>query len=845
MTAVAARFAWREVRGGVRGFGVFITCIALGVLAIAGVGSLSAALSDGLAQSGALLLGGDVAFTLPLREADGVERTFLAAHGTASEIAVLPTMARIADGRSALIEAKAVDDAYPLVGSVKTNPDIPLASLFARNGDVFGAAADPSLLERLELKVGDRISIGNATVEIRAVLLGEPDKLGGGIGFGPRVLLRHDALRASGLIQPGSLVRWRYRLRLPAGEADDRAIAAIEKQALADFPNAGWDIRTRKNVSPQLERNVERFSQFLALIGFAVLLVGGIGVANAVTAHLARKRQAIATMKALGASGATVVAVYSWQIMLIALFAACIGAALGAALPFVVVWLFGALLPFPVAPVVHLNVLALSVAYGLLIALAFALWPLGRAHDTPVSTLFRGAVGSESSWPRRRYLIAAALALAAVSGLAICFGYDRRVTAIFAVSAAGLFAILRLVAEAVMAAARRAPRLRSMRLRLAVANIHRPGAVTASIVLSLGIGFSLLVTVVEIEGNLHRALTAALPEHAPSFFFVDIPSADTSRFDAVIAQEAPNAALERAPMLRGRIVEARGINAENLKPGENSAWVLRGDRGITYATAVPKGSRLVAGDWWPADYSGAPLVSLEEKTAQDLRLRIGDSITVNVLGRNVTARIANLRAVDWESLGINFVLVFSPGAFAGAPHTDIATLTFADGGSPPEDAAVIKAVAKAFPAVSAVSVKDALDAVDRIVGNLAAGLRGASMLTLIAAALVLGGALAASHRTRLYDAVVLRTVGATRRQLLAAYAVEFLLVGLASVLFGLAAGSVTAALVVSKLFDFPFLFIAGRAALAAGAALVVVVALGLLGTARVLGRKPMEVLRNL
>ena len=283
----------------------------------------------------------------------------------------------------------------------------------------------------------------------------------------------------------------------------------------------------------------------------------------------------------------------------------------------------------------------------------------------------------------RRYLIAATLAVAAVVGLAICFGYDRRVTVIFAVSAAGLFAILRLVGGAIMAGARRMPRLRPMLLRLAVANIHRPGAVTATIVLSLGIGFSLLVTVIELEGNLHRAITAALPEHAPSFFFVDIPSTDTPRFDALIHQQAPNAALERVPMLRGRIVEARGVNAEDLKPGKNSAWVLRGDRGITYAATVPDGSRLVAGDWWPADYSGAPLVSLEEKTAKDLGLKLGDTVTVNVLGRNLTARIANLRAVDWESLGINFVLVFSPGTFSGAPHTDIATLTFADGGSPP------------------------------------------------------------------------------------------------------------------------------------------------------------------
>jgi len=845
MTAVAARFAWREVRGGLRGFGVFVACIALGVLAIAAVGSVSAALSDGLAQSGSLLLGGDVAFTIPLREADDAEHAFLAERGAISAIAMLPTMARTADGRSTLAEVKAVDGAYPLTGTVKTNPDMTLSALFARRGEVFGAAADPALLERLQLRMGDRISIGNARVELRAALLSEPDKLGGGIGFGPRVLLSQEALRASGLLQPGSLVRWRYRLRLPAGRADDRALALVQTQAFSELPDAGWDIRTRKNVSPQLERNLERFSQFLALIGFAVLLVGGVGVANAVAGHLARKRHTIATMKALGARGGTVVAVYSWQIMLIALFAACIGAALGAALPSAAAWLFGALLPFPVVPGFHPDVLALSIAYGLLTAFAFALWPLGRAHDTPVSTLFRGPIGSERSWPRRRYLLAIALAVAAVAGLAISFAYDRRATAIFAVSAAGLFAVLRLVATAIMAGVRRVPRLRPMLLRLAVANIHRPGAVTPSIVLSLGLGFSLLVTVIEIEGNLHREITAALPQHAPSFFFIDIPLSESQRFDALVRREAPNAALERVPMLRGRIVEARGVNAEELKPAESSAWVLRGDRGITYASSLPQGSRLVAGNWWPADYSGAPLVSLEEKTAQDLGLNLGDTVTVNVLGRNLSARIANLRAVDWESLGINFVLVFSPGTFAGAPHTDIATLTFADGGSPSEEAAVVKALAEALPAVSAVSVKDALDAVDRIVGNLAAGLRGTSLLTLVAAALVLGGALAAGQQSRLYDAVVLRTLGGTRRQLIAAYAIEFLLIGLASVLFGLAAGSIAASLIVSRLFDFPFVLLTGRAAIAAFAALLVTVGLGLFGTLRVLSRKPMEVLRNL
>jgi putative ABC transport system permease protein len=845
MSALALRFAWRELRGGLRGFGVFVACIVLGVMAIAGVGSVAKSLSDGLSSAGRVILGGDLAFSLVQREASGEEQAFLGAHGVVSVAAALPTMARTDDGRAALVELKAVDGAYPLFGAVVTNPAMPLPALLARQGDAFGAAVDPALLSRLDLKPGDRITIGNAAIELRAVLTGEPDKLAGGIGFGPRVLISEAALRASGLLQPGSIVRWQYRLRLPDRDASDGAVASVEKAARSAHPNAGWDIRTRSKASPQLERNVERFSQYLTLVALTALLVGGVGVANAVASHLARKRDSIGTMKALGATGGGVFAVYCTQIVLVALFATLLGAVLGAALPFVIAKAFGSLIPLPVAPSLYPSTLVLSIAYGLLTALAFALWPLGRAHDISVSMLFRDQIAAERRWPRRRYVMATVSIIAALAALAVLFSYDRRLAAMFLASAALIFVALRLVAMLVMAVARRLPRPRSTPLRLAIANIHRPGALTPSVVLSLGLGLCLLVTLIEIDGNLHRQFTAGLPEKAPSFFFLDIPSAEAERFDGVVRAQAPRSTLERVPMLRGRIVAANGIKAEDLKPGEGSAWVLRGDRGITYATTIPDGSRVVAGEWWGADYAGAPLVSLESKTAADLNLKVGDSITVNVLGRNITARIANLRAVDWQNLGINFVLVFSPGAFAGAPHSDIATLTFTDGDMPAQETALIKALAKTFPAVSAVRVKDALETVDRLIGNLLLALRSASAVTLIAAALVLGGALAASQRFRIYDAVVLKTLGATRGRLIAAYALEYLLIGLATVLFGVAAGSLAAALVVTRVMEVPFVFVPAQAAGAAGAALLVTVVLGLLGTFTALDRKPAEVLRNL
>jgi putative ABC transport system permease protein len=402
-----------------------------------------------------------------------------------------------------------------------------------------------------------------------------------------------------------------------------------------------------------------------------------------------------------------------------------------------------------------------------------------------------------------------------------------------------------LIAAAVMALARRAPRPRSTLLRLVIANIHRPGALTPTVVLSLGLGLALLVALTLIDGNLRRQFAQALPDRAPSFYFVDIQDAEVARFDDFVRARAPDATLERVPMLRGRIVSAHGVKAEDLRPPDSAAWVLQSDRGITYGTEAPAGSRVVAGQWWAPDYSGPPLVSFEAKIADGLGLKIGDPVVINVLGRNITATIANLREVDWQTLGINFVMVLSPGALRGAPHAHIATLTYPGGASPAAEVELLKAVAAAFPGVTIVRVKEALDAVSGIVLNLTLAIRGASAVALVAAVLVLGGALATGHRHRVYDAVVLRTLGATRLRLTGSYALEYLLLGAATALFGVAAGSLAAAFVVTHVMSFKFVWLPGPALASALAALVLTVAFGLIGTFSALGQKPARVLRHL
>ncbi|OLB70329.1 MAG: glycosyl transferase family 1, partial [Alphaproteobacteria bacterium 13_2_20CM_2_64_7] len=690
-----------------------------------------------------------------------------------------------------------------------------------------------------------RITLGSTVIEIRAVLTSEPDKLAGGIGFGPRLLVSETALRTSGLLQPGSVVRWHYRLRLPDNDATDTAVRAVTTAAQAQLPEAGWEVRSRANASPSLERNVERFTQYLTLVGLTALLVGGVGVANAVKGHLDRRREVIATLKALGATGARVFGIYLTQVLVLAGLGALPGLAIGAALPFLIAWTFGTVLPLPIAPALHPGELALALLYGLLTAAAFALWPLGRAHDVPVSALFRDEVASDLRWPRRRYIVATVLLGCTLAMLAVELAYDRRIAAMFVGAAAAVFVLLRLVAALIILTARRLPRPRSPIVRLAIANIHRPGALAPSVVLSLGLGLAVLVTVIAVDSNLRRQFLAALPDKAPSFYFVDIPAADAETFDAFIRARVPRAALERVPMLRGRIVAANSVPAEDLRPPPDATWALQSDRGITYGDNIPAGSRLVEGEWWQPHYQGPPLVSFEKHIADGLGLKLGDAVTVNVLGRNLTATVANLRAVEWQNLGINFVMVFSPATFRGAPHSHIATLTYPGGSTTDEEVALLRAVADAFPTVTILRVRDALDAVGQIVSNLALAIRGASVLTLLVAVLVLGGALAAGHRHRVYDAVILKTVGATRMRLLSAYALEYLALGLATAVFGIAAGSAAAAFVIVRVMNLSFAWPPGPLLAAAAGAVAATVVLGLIGTFTALGQKPAAVLRNL
>jgi putative ABC transport system permease protein len=845
--AMALRFALRELRGGLRGFYVFLACIALGAMTIAGVNSVSRAMIDGIAAEGQTILGGDLAFSLVHRETGAEEAAFLDGLGRVSRVATLRAMARKPDSvDQALVELKAVDGAYPLYGAMALAGGMPLEQALARSGEAYGGAADPELLARLGLSAGDVVMVGRAAVRIAAAIELEPDRVGGRIGFGPRLMVGQEALAASGLVQPGSLVRWHYRIRM-----DDTGVASLGEvnraiaRAESAFPNAGWRIRSRANAAPGLQRQIDRFTEFLTLVGLTALIVGGVGVANAVRAFLDSKRPVIATFKCLGAPGGFVFRVYLIQILVLAVAGIAVGLALGAVAPLGAGALLDRILPIGEHVTVYPQALGLAAVYGLMTALAFSIWPLGRAHDVAPTALFRERLGDERVLPRWPYLAATIAAVAGLAVLAVAFSEDRRISLIYVVATAGAFLLLRLVSVGVMDLARRLPRPKRTEARLALTNIHRPGALTPSVVLSLGLGLALLVALAQIDGNLRHQLTSSLPDRAPSFFFVDIQNHEIEAFEDFLRREAEGAQIQRVPMLRGRMVSIAGVPVEEIEPAPDAAWALRGDRGITYSRDLPENSELVAGQWWPPDHAGEPLVSFEDEIARGLGLAIGDTVTVNVLGREISARVANIRRVAWESLSINFVMVFSPNTFAGAPHTHLATITWPGETSLDREMALLRAVTAGFPTVTSVRVKDALDAVNALVGQIAAAVRVAASVALVASVLVLAGALAAGHRYRIYDAVILKTLGATRRTLIAAFTLEYALIGLATAVFALFAGGIAAWFVVSRIMTLPSSFLPEVAVATIAAALVFTVGFGLIGTWRVLGHKAAPVLRNL
>ncbi|MDU8909937.1 ABC transporter permease [Aestuariicoccus sp. MJ-SS9] len=774
--ATAAKFARRELRGGLHGFRIFLACLALGVAAIAGVGSVRSAIQAGLSDQGAVLLGGDAQAEFTYRFATDEERSYLESISTAlSEVTDFRSMVANEAEERGLTEVKSVDDAYPLLGEMVLDPPMPLT----RALDNRGAVMAPVLAQRLGLEPGDRFKLGTQDFTLSAVIEVEPDDAGGGFGLGPRTIVRTADLAGSGLLATGSRYETEYRMLLPP----DANLDAVKQEAEAQFRDTGMRWRDARNGAPGVARFVERLGSFLVLVGLSGLAVGGIGVSAAVRAYLARKTSVIATLRTLGATRATIFLTYFIQIGVLSLVGITLGLILGAAVPLLFAPLIASALPVPTIFALHPAPLAEAAVYGLLTALLFTLWPLARTEEVRAATLFRDALGSAKILPAWKYVFATAGLLALLVGTAVLFSGNAWLTLWTAGSILGALLILVVAAWGIRHLARLTTPFARGRpiLRWALGSIGGPREGAAAVVLSLGLGLSVLAAVGQIDGNLRSAIARDLPDVAPSYFFVDIQKDQMPGYLDRLENDPAVSRIDSAPMLRAVITRINGQDALEVAPDH---WVVRGDRGITYAAEPDSRTRIVAGEFWPPDYDGPPQVSFAAEEAEEIGLSLGDTITVNVLGRDITATITSFREVDFSTAGIGFVLTMNPTALQGAPHTFISSVYAEE----EAEAQILRDLAREFPNITAIRVRDAIDRVSELLAGISAAVRWGAAATLLTGFLVLIGAAAAGEGARTFEAAVLKTLGASRARILRSFALRSALLGAAAGLVALFAG---------------------------------------------------------
>lgn len=820
----------RDMNARIRGLRLLVVCLFLGVATLAAIGSLIAGIGDELSNRGQTILGGDIEISVSQRLASEDEIKSFEEVGQLSQTVRLRAMANTPQ-KNLLSELKAIDNAYPLYGAL-TLKDGRSASTPAV-GEIF---VGDTLSDQMELQIGDSVSFGEADFKIAGIIAEEPDRLGEGFTLGPVALINMQSLESTNLIQPGSLYRAKYRIK--TNGTDD--IEAIGEQLNETYPQAGWRITDRSNGAPGTRRFIERMGQFLTLVGLASLVIAGIGVGNGVASYLENKRKSIATLKVLGADSRVIFRIYFLQILFVGGLAVLAGLIMGSILPLLITFFAGDILPVSPGFNIYPLPLLVSAAYGLLIAIAFALPPLSKAKTITSAGLFRNNQGHWAKIDKVSlfWVIMAALTIVAI---AIVTAREPFFSFAFILAALALLAILSLVAWIIRMVAIRVPRPKRPLFRLALTNLHRPGAQTSALVVALGLGLTLFVTLAAIQSSINAEISKNIPEQAPSFFALDIPKDDAEKFNTLITDIDPDADINLVPIMRGSIVSYAGQRVDELEEIPEGAWVLRGDRGLSYAAELPNGSEILEGEWWSQDYSGKPLVSVDIDMAEVLDLKLGDIIVINILGAEFEAEVSSFRRVNWDNFGLNFSMIFSPGSLDSAPHNMTATITTAAD----NEAEISRIIPSNFPSSTLIKVKDIVSQISILLSQMSQAIAAAASISILAGIAVLIGAIAASRMARTYDSVILKLLGSTRRQILTTQALEYLLLASIISLLAFGIGMAAAYYVIVHIFEFTFLpdmFIVGFTVI--GGALVTFL-LGMIGSLPILAARPASALRSL
>lgn len=834
------RTAWtiarRELSARFKGLRLLLVCLFLGVGAIAAIGTLTGSIERELGLRGREMLGGDVELRLWQR---GLDETQLGALGRYGRISQGLRMQAIASKGelTAPVALKAVDRNWPLYGR-----------LSLADGRQVGAPPEGmawiarGTAARLGLKAGDSFKIGGAPVKVGGIVASDPEQMSEGFALGDLVVSSIDLPRRAGLTAPGAMYRSAVRVRFDDPARDPDAVVDALKERFGDD---AFDTRTRKAASPSTERFVTRMGEFLVLVGLAALVIAGIGIGGGVSSYLEARRSSIATLKVLGATSGDIARIYLLQIGTAALAGSLAGLAAGILVTPLLASALDGLLPVATGFTVSPAALATAAAYGMLVALVFAAPPLARARAFPAMALMRARIAPLAN-DRSALLLPVGMGLVAIVALALANAAQPLVTTGFLAGAALMLGMLALLGRGIVALARRLPRPGSPMLRAGLSNLHRPGAQTGALVTALGFGLSAFVLIAGVQTSLEANMRRTVPARAPDFFVLDVPRDGAVDFREAVEQTIPGATLRMVPNLRGRILaygpKDRMTRVSDLKEIPEGGWALRGERGLTYSAAVPEGNSVTGGKWWPQLYRGEPLVSLDQEFAGAVGLKVGDYVTVGLLGVERTARIAALRRIDWDAMGFNFVLVFSPNALSDAPHNLAATIDVPPGTS---GAGLLPKLARAFPSSSVIETGGLLRDARNLLDQMSAAILAAASVAVLAGLAVLFGAIAAARASRTYDNVILRVLGASRAQLLALQLAEYGLISLVLALVALASGSAMAWAVIVKLFEFDWLPDWPRILAVLGAGIVLILAFALAGSLPLLRAKPAQALREL
>ncbi len=836
--AAAWRIARRDLNARFRGLRLLLVCIFLGTAALAAIGTLTAAIERELASSGQELLGGDLQVEVWQRTLSAEERGELGKLGTISSGYRLQAMASTPEA-AAPIELKAVDVRWPMFGRL-TLDDGRMVGAPSGNDAWIARTA----LERLGIAVGDSFKVGTVTLRAAGVIADEPDRLSEGFQLGPTIIVAEGIPEAAGLLQPGALYQSKHRVAFADPARDPQAA----EEALAKrFPNAGLNIRTRDRASPGADRFVRQMSDFLTLVGLAALVIAGIGIAGGVSSYLDQRRASIATLKVLGATSGDILRIYAMQIGVAALVGSLAGLAAGVAITPLLAGALQGLLPVESGFIISPPALTLAASYGLLVAFAFAAAPLLRARTFPAMALMRSGVVPLAR--DRGALLATGLGLAAICALALSTTAQPVLTGGFLIGAGGALLLLAGLGWAIQALVRRLPRPANPLLRSALANIHRPGAPTGALVTALGFGLAAFVLLAAVQSAIDGNIQRRVPQEAPDYFVLDVPPAREARFRALVRAEFPAATIRTVPTMRGAVLaygaRNRMTRVADLKEIPEGAWALRGERGLTYADTLPPGNRVVEGEWWDAAAPGEPQVSVDADFARAVDLAPGDYLTIGILGVERTARVANLREIDWESMGFNFALVFSRDAIADAPHNLSATIDLPEGADSAARGRLLRAMVRELPSSSVIEVGGILVEARKLLEQVSLATLAAAAVTVLAGLAVLMGAIAAARAARTYDTVMLRVLGASRKQILLLQLAEYGLLAavLAAVALGLGGG--LAWVVITRLFEFDWLPDWGEVLGVLALGLALVLGFALAGSLPLLRAKPARALREL